>query len=128
MVDVSRPLDGQGGTAHTEPMTLKSIKFKPVAWMTGLLTVLVAAEAVDRVAHLLPAAWTPYLLGAIAVLTAVLGRLAHGAVTPLAAPRDNAGMPLVPKWAQSPGTDPATTAPPRPSTTGDIGGAGMSSW
>jgi hypothetical protein len=37
-------------------------------------------------------------------------------------------MPLVPKWAQSPGADPAATAPPRPSTAGDIGGAGMSSW
>jgi hypothetical protein len=77
-------------------MILKSIKFKPVAWATSLLTVLVAVEAVNEAAHLLPVAWTPYLLGAIAVLTAVLGRLAHGAVTPLAAPHSGDGRPLVP--------------------------------
>jgi hypothetical protein len=103
-------------------MTLKSIKFQPVAWMTGALTVLTALEAVNAAAHLLPAAWTPYLLGVIAVLTAVLGKLAHGAVTPLAAPKDDGGVPLVPKWA----TQDAETPPGTPG--GGVGGAGMSAW
>jgi hypothetical protein len=103
-------------------MTLKSIKFQPVAWMAGALTVLTALETVNAAARLLPAAWTPYLLGAIAVLTAVLGKLAHGAVTPLAAPKDDAGTPLVPKWA-------ARDAETPPSTPGGgIGGVGMRNW
>jgi len=104
-------------------MTLfKKIKFRPVAWMTWVLGVLVTVEAVNEGAHLLPAGWTPYLLGAIAVLTAVLGKLAHGAVTPLARPRDDAGTPLVPKWAAQDGQTPPSTPG------GGIGGAGMRSW
>jgi hypothetical protein len=85
---------------------MRSLRINPVAWATTLLTVLVAFEAVDRAAHILPSGASPYLLGAIAVLTAVLGKLTHDAVTPLAAPRDDAGTPLVPKWAASdaPGT------------------------
>jgi hypothetical protein len=105
-------------------MSIKTFKIKPVAWMTTLLSVLVALEALDRAAHLLPAGWSPYLLGAIAALTAVLGALTHGAVTPLAQPRDDAGNPLVPKWAAG-----DTPAPPSgPGGGGGIGGAGMRSW
>lgn len=99
---------------------MRSFRFKPVAWATSLLAVLVAVEAVNEAAHLLPAAWSPYLLGAIAVLTAVLGRLAHGAVTPLAAPKDDAGTPLVPKWAAGDSTTPPAS--------GGIDGAGLHSW
>lgn len=103
-------------------MMLKSIKFKPVAWLTGLVSVLTALEAVDAKVHVLPAAWTPYLVGAIAVLTVVLGALVHGVVTPLARPRDDAGTPLVPKWAVQEGATPPSTPG------GGIGGAGMRSW
>lgn len=102
-------------------MTFRGIKLHPVAWMSGLLTVLIAVEAVDRAAHLLPAAVAPYLLGAIAVLTAVLGKLAHGVVTPLARPRDDAGTPLVPKWA-------AQDIETPPAAGSGLGGAGMTSW
>lgn len=99
-------------------MTIKGFKIQPVAYMTSLLTLLVAVEAVNEGAHLLPGGWSPYLLGAIAVLTAVLGVLTHGAVTPTAAPRDDAGVPLVPVSMKTPPVAPG----------GGIGGAGMHSW
>lgn len=105
-------------------MVIRGFKVQPVAWMSTVLTVMVAVEAVNEGAHLLPAAWTPYLLGAIAVLTAILGVLTHGAVTPLARPRDDAGVPLVPKPFVRGAADSA--APPTPG--GGIGGAGMHSW
>jgi hypothetical protein len=108
--------------AHTDRMNLKTIKFNPVAWMTTLLTVLGALEAANEALHFLPASWSPYLLGAIAVLTAVLGKLVHNNVTALARPRDDAGNPLVPKWAAG------DTAAPRIPPGGSIGGAGMRSW
>jgi hypothetical protein len=76
---------------------MKGFKFRPVAWMAGALTALTALEAVDQAVHILPAAVHPYVLGGIAVLTAVLGKLAHDRVTPLAAPKDNGGTPLIPK-------------------------------
>lgn len=99
-------------------MTIKGFKFAPVAWMTTALTGLGALEAVNAKVHVLPAGWTPYLVLAIAVLTAVLGVLTHGAVTPTVAPRDDAGVPLVPAYSKTP-----------PSTRGSgTGGAGMSSW
>jgi hypothetical protein len=101
---------------------LGSFKFKPVAWLTSVVTVLVAVEAVNETAHLLPERWTPYLLGTIAVLTAALGALTHGAVTPLARPRDDAGNALVPKWAAG-----DTKAPPS-TPGGGVDGAGMRSW
>lgn len=77
-------------------MNIKGFKFRPVAWMTTALTVLTGVEAANEGLHFLPAGWSPYLLGVIAVLTAVLGKLAHDRVTPLAAPQDDAGVPLVP--------------------------------
>lgn len=75
---------------------MKGFKFQPVAWMTTILGVLVAVEAADTAVHILPAAWHPFILGAIAVLTAILGKVVHGVVTPTAAPKDSAGTPLVP--------------------------------
>lgn len=108
-------------------MSIKGFKFEPVKWMTWLLGALVALEAVNEAANVLPAAWSPYLLGAIAVLTAILGKLARARTTALAAPQDDAGNPLVPKWA-------AGDTPAPPSTGrgvvggGGIGGAGMHSW
>jgi hypothetical protein len=110
-------LDFPPQVAHTAIMLIKGIKVQPVAWATSLLTVLVAVEAVNEGAHLLPASWSPYLLGAIAALTAILGVLTHGAVTPLARPRDDAGVALVPVTMKAP-----------PSSSGSVGGAGMRSW
>lgn len=111
-----------GHGVHTAIMLIRGIKIQPVAWLTGVVTVLVAVEGANEALHFLPAAWTPYLLGAIAVVTAILGVLTQGAVTPLARPRDDAGNPLVPKWA-------AGDTPQLPSSRGGgVGGAGMHSW
>lgn len=76
---------------------MKSFRFEPVRWASWLLTLLIAVETVNEAADLLPASWTPYLLGAIAVLTLLLGGAVRNRVTALAAPRDSAGVPLVPK-------------------------------
>lgn len=99
---------------------MRSFRFEPVAWMTAALAALTVAETINEATHLLPAAWSPYLLGAIAVLTAVLGKLARDKVTALAKPQDDAGTPLVPKWAAG-----DSAAPP---ASGGIGGAGLHSW
>jgi len=71
-------------------------KFEPVRWMTWTLAVLAALTGADAQFHVLPAGWTPYLLGAGAVLTVLLGAATRSSVTPLAAPRDDAGVALVP--------------------------------
>lgn len=72
-------------------------RFEPVRWASGLLALLVAVEAVNEGAHLLPGPWSPYLLAAISLLTLLLGSSVRDRVTALAAPRDAAGTPLVPK-------------------------------
>lgn len=78
-------------------------KFKPLAWMTGILTTLGALMTLDRtleeagVQDIIPEAWEPYVQGAIVLLTVILGKAAYDRVTPLAAPKDDAGTPLVPK-------------------------------
>lgn len=110
---------------HTAGMTIKGFKLAPVAWMTTILAVLTSVEAVNAALHFLPVGWTPYLVGAIAVLAAVLGVLTHARVTPVAAPRDDTGTPLVPKWAAG-GVIPAPT-PPSLRVEG-IGDAGTKSW
>lgn len=71
-------------------------KFKPVAWMTTILGVLTALVTLEATVHVVPDAVMPYVLGAITVLTAILGVVVHGKVTPLAAPKDDGGRPLVP--------------------------------
>lgn len=81
---------------------MKGFKFKPVAWMTSILAVLTALEALNETTHLVPEKYNAWILSAIGLLTVVLGVLAHNRVTPVAAPQDNAGVPLVPKsstWA-----------------------------
>lgn len=85
-----------------------SFKFKPVAWMTGILSALGALMALDDTlertgaANLIPEAWEPYCQGAIVVLTVILGKAAYDRVTPLAAPRDSAGARLVPASLKTP--------------------------
>jgi hypothetical protein len=75
---------------------MKGFKFEPVKWMTVILTLLVAAESVQQFVDLIPEKVNGYVLIAIAILTAILGKQAHDKVTPLAAPKDNDGRALVP--------------------------------
>lgn len=70
------------------------MKFEPVRWMTLVLTVLSALAGTAALTDLLPKTVLGAVGVAIAVLTAVLGVLARGAVTPLAQPRDAGGTPL----------------------------------
>ena len=83
---------------------MRSFKLEPVRYASWLLTLLIAVETVNEGAHLLPGSWTPYLLGAIGLLTLLLGGAVRARVTALAAPKDDAGVPLVP----------VSMAPPRP--------------
>lgn len=71
-------------------------KFEPVRWMSWTLAVLAALTGADAQYHLLPAGVTPYLLAAGAVLTLILGAVTRSNVTPTAAPKDDAGVALVP--------------------------------
>jgi hypothetical protein len=76
---------------------MKGWKFEPVRWMTAILSVLVAAEGVQEFVDLIPSKANGYVLIAIAVLAAVLGKTVRAKVTALAAPRDNDGNRLVPQ-------------------------------
>jgi hypothetical protein len=91
------------------------VKFEPVRWMTWTLAVLAALTGADAQFHVLPAGATPYLLGAGAVLTVMLGAATRSSVTPLTAPKDAAGVPLVPVTMK-------TTPPP------DLPGIPPSAW
>ena len=75
---------------------MKGFKFKPVAWMTTILAVLTALEAFNETSHIVPDKYNAWILVAIGLLTVALGVLAHNRVTPVAAPKDNAGVSLVP--------------------------------
>lgn len=75
---------------------MKGFKFRPIVWMTTILTVLTAIAAVDETAHLLPEAWKPYILAAIGLLTVILGKLAHDRATPTADPKTTIDGELVP--------------------------------
>lgn len=99
-------------------MTIKGFKFAPVAWMTTALAVVTGLITLDASVHILPVGATPWLTAAAGVLTVVLGVLAHGRVTPTAAPQDDAGNRLVP----------ASMAPPAGNPTSPIAQAGMQSW
>jgi hypothetical protein len=74
----------------------------PVAWLTTVVAVLTALDATLGGLGVLPGTAAAWIGGAIAVLTAVLGVLTHGAVTPVASPRDNSGRPLVPVSSATP--------------------------
>lgn len=90
---------------------MRGFKFRPVAWMTTILTTLTALVALDAAVDVVPDRVTPYVVGAIAVLTAVLGKLAHDRSTALAAPKASTGVPLTPVDGS---TDPAAVNPPAP--------------
>jgi len=76
---------------------VKGFKFQPVAWMTTILTILTAVEAVNETsAHFIPDKVNVYVLTAIAVLTAILGKLAHDRATPVADPKTTIDGEVVP--------------------------------
>lgn len=89
---------------------MNGFTFKPVAWMTTILTALTALMALDETIDVIPERVSPFILAAIAVLTAVLGKLVHDKVTPVAAPVATTGVPLTPVDGS---TDPAAVAPPQ---------------
>jgi hypothetical protein len=101
---------------------MKSFRFEPVRWATGTLTVVTALITANELVHVIPDAATPYLLGAEIVLAVLLGKVVRDRVTPTAAPRDDAGNPLVLASMRS-SADPSTGA-----GGGPIGRHGMSSW
>lgn len=86
--------DGHSGR-HTRRKIMSGFKFEPVKWMTVTVGVLVGLEGVQEFVDLLPETVNGYIMIAIAIGTAVLGKLAHDKVTPLARPRDEAGRPLI---------------------------------
>ena len=72
-------------------------KFQPVAWLAGAAVVVGALLEADAQFHILPTAWGRWLAFAAAALGLIIaGSKARNAVTPLAAPHDSAGTPLVP--------------------------------
>lgn len=73
------------------------MKFNPVAWMSTLLTVLIAVDSALAGNHAYSPTVAAWVGGVIALLTALLGVLTHKIVTPLARPRDSSRRPLVPK-------------------------------
>jgi hypothetical protein len=100
---------------------MKSFRFEPVRWATTALAILGALIGANDQFDILPVGVTPYLNYAAAVLAILLGVAVRNRVTPLAAPRDSAGVGLVPApmvTGKRPGSGPAD----RPS------GLGMAGW
>jgi hypothetical protein len=74
-----------------------NVNLYPVRWLTGAAVVVGAVLEADHQFHILPASWGHWVaFAALALGLIVAGAKTHGAVTPLAKPRDNAGVPLVP--------------------------------
>lgn len=74
---------------------ISRIRRNPVAVLTSVYTVLAVVVGVIVDQHLLSDNVTAYLVGAVAILAAILGVLTRSKVTPLADPRDNQGRQLV---------------------------------
>lgn len=81
---------------------MKSFKFEPVRWATTALAILGALIGANDQFDVLPVGVTPYLNYAAAVLAILLGVAVRNRTTALAAPRDDAGVPLVPKTMAGP--------------------------
>jgi len=73
------------------------MKSKPVATLVAVATVLLAVLTALAGTGVLSGRAAAYVSGAILIVNAVLGVLAHGQVTPVARPRDASGRPLVPR-------------------------------
>jgi hypothetical protein len=72
------------------------MKQNPVAWLTTVVALLTALDGTLTGLHVLSPTLAAWIGGAIAVGTAILGVLTHGAVTPVANPHASDGRPLVP--------------------------------
>lgn len=69
---------------------------KPVATLVTVATVLLALLTALAGTGVLSGKAAAYVAAGIGLLNVILGVVTHGKVTPVAAPRDNAGRPLVP--------------------------------
>jgi len=69
---------------------------KPVATLVTVGTVLLALLTALAGTGVLSGKVAAIVSGAILVINALLGVVAHSKVTPLAAPKDSTGRPLVP--------------------------------
>lgn len=69
---------------------------KPVATLVTIGTVLLALLTALAGTGVLSGKTAAIVAGAIAIINALLGVVAHSKVTPLAAPKDSTGRPLVP--------------------------------
>lgn len=74
----------------------------PVAALTLLFLALSAFDGGATASHLLTPTVAGWLEVGIGVLAAILGYATHQSVTPLVAPRDASGRPLVPVSAVNP--------------------------
>jgi len=72
------------------------ISSKPVATLVTIGTVLLALLTALAGTGVLSGQAAAVAAGAIAVINALLGVVAHSKVTPVAAPKDSSGRPLVP--------------------------------
>lgn len=75
---------------------MKGFKFQPVVWMTGILTFLGILVTVDQTVDIVPDKYMAYVTGAVAILTIVLGKLAHNRTTAVADPKTTIDGTLVP--------------------------------
>ena len=81
---------------------LSSWSTKPVVWLTtvsALLAAVTTIAATPPLAAHVPAGVATWLGTATVAVTAILGALTHGKVTPVAAPRGTDGVELVPRVA-----------------------------
>lgn len=69
---------------------------KPVVTLVSVLTVALALLTTLAGTGVLSGKAAAVVSGLIGAITVVLGIVTHGKVTPVAAPKDNSGRPLVP--------------------------------
>lgn len=82
---------------------LSSWAARPVVWLTSVSAFLAAVTTIAATPPLaahVPAGVATWLGVATVAVTAILGALTHGKVTPVADPRGSDGAPLVPKVAR----------------------------
>lgn len=69
---------------------------KPVAWLTAIASLAAALPPILLNNHLVSEKVAGYITLVGLFATVLVGVVTHGIVTPLAAPKDNSGTPLVP--------------------------------